>query len=71
MDWLSFMIVAEKRFACCFVGVELGGALKNVLAIACGICDGLEFGNNARAGLITRGDTHEDMFPIMQHCFIS
>lgn len=36
-------------------GVELGGALKNVLAIACGISDGLEFGNNARAALITRG----------------
>lgn len=39
-----------------YVGVELGGALKNVLAIACGICDGLEYGNNARAGLITRGN---------------
>eukprot|EP00201_Polytomella_parva_P000348 CAMPEP_0175085948 /NCGR_PEP_ID=MMETSP0052_2-20121109/28962_1 /TAXON_ID=51329 ORGANISM="Polytomella parva, Strain SAG 63-3" /NCGR_SAMPLE_ID=MMETSP0052_2 /ASSEMBLY_ACC=CAM_ASM_000194 /LENGTH=367 /DNA_ID=CAMNT_0016358047 /DNA_START=229 /DNA_END=1332 /DNA_ORIENTATION=+ len=36
-------------------GVELGGALKNVLAIACGISDGLGFGNNARAALITRG----------------
>jgi glycerol-3-phosphate dehydrogenase len=36
-------------------GVELGGALKNVLAIACGISDGLEFGNNGRAALITRG----------------
>lgn len=37
------------------LGVELGGALKNVLAIACGISDGLEFGNNARAAIITRG----------------
>ncbi|WP_051532234.1 NAD(P)H-dependent glycerol-3-phosphate dehydrogenase [Brackiella oedipodis] len=37
------------------LGVEIGGALKNVLAIACGICDGLKFGNNARAALITRG----------------
>lgn len=37
------------------VGVELGGALKNVLAIAAGICDGLGFGANARAALITRG----------------
>ncbi len=37
------------------VGVELGGALKNVIAIACGISDGLGFGDNARAGLITRG----------------
>jgi len=37
------------------VGVELGGALKNVIAIACGISDGLGFGDNARASLITRG----------------
>lgn len=37
------------------VGVELGGALKNVLAIAAGISDGLNFGANARAALITRG----------------
>jgi len=36
-------------------GVELGGALKNVLAIAAGIADGLGFGANARAALITRG----------------
>ncbi|HMM47003.1 MAG TPA: NAD(P)H-dependent glycerol-3-phosphate dehydrogenase [Thiobacillaceae bacterium] len=37
------------------VGVEVGGALKNVMAIAAGICDGLELGHNARAALITRG----------------
>jgi glycerol-3-phosphate dehydrogenase (NAD(P)+) len=37
------------------VGVELGGALKNVIAIAAGISDGLGLGHNARAGLITRG----------------
>jgi len=36
-------------------GVELGGAVKNVLAIAAGISDGLGFGANARAALITRG----------------
>ncbi|WP_119343822.1 NAD(P)H-dependent glycerol-3-phosphate dehydrogenase [Facilibium subflavum] len=36
-------------------GAEVGGAVKNVLAIACGISDGLQFGANARAGLITRG----------------
>jgi len=37
------------------VGVEIGGAVKNVLAIAVGICDGLGLGQNARAALITRG----------------
>ena len=37
------------------LGVELGGALKNVMAIAAGICEGLELGNSARASLITRG----------------
>jgi glycerol-3-phosphate dehydrogenase (NAD(P)+) len=37
------------------IGVELGGALKNVVAIAVGICDGLGLGHNARAGLMTRG----------------
>ncbi|MBN1140475.1 MAG: NAD(P)-dependent glycerol-3-phosphate dehydrogenase [Deltaproteobacteria bacterium] len=36
-------------------GVELGGALKNVMALACGISDGLGLGDNARAALITRG----------------
>jgi len=37
------------------VGVELGGALKNVMAIAAGVSDGLGMGNNARAALLTRG----------------
>ena len=37
------------------IGVELGGAIKNVLAIAAGISDGLGYGANARAALITRG----------------
>lgn len=37
------------------LGVELGGAIKNVLAIAAGIADGLGFGANARAAIITRG----------------
>jgi glycerol-3-phosphate dehydrogenase (NAD(P)+) len=37
------------------IGVEVGGAAKNVMAIAAGICDGLALGLNARAALITRG----------------
>ncbi len=37
------------------LGVELGGALKNVIAIAAGVCDGLKFGDNTKAGLISRG----------------
>jgi len=56
----------QHIFACpCFrvytnddpVGVEIGGAMKNVIAIAAGICDGMEMGLNARAALITRGLT--------------
>ncbi|GAA4423209.1 NAD(P)H-dependent glycerol-3-phosphate dehydrogenase [Acidovorax lacteus] len=38
-----------------WVGVEVGGAVKNVLAIATGLCDGLQLGLNARAALVTRG----------------
>jgi glycerol-3-phosphate dehydrogenase (NAD(P)+) len=37
------------------IGVAVGGALKNVIAIASGICDGMGFGLNARAALLTRG----------------
>ncbi len=37
------------------MGTQLGGALKNVIAIAAGVSDGLDFGHNARAALITRG----------------
>ena len=37
------------------IGVEIGGALKNVMAIACGVADGMGLGQNARAGIITRG----------------
>jgi len=37
------------------IGAELGGAMKNVLAVATGVADGMQLGLNARAGLITRG----------------
>jgi len=37
------------------LGVQLGGAIKNVIAIAAGVCDALGFGHNSRAALITRG----------------
>jgi glycerol-3-phosphate dehydrogenase (NAD(P)+) len=48
---LSFRIYTNPDM----VGVELGGALKNIIAIAAGICDGLGFGHNSVAALITRG----------------
>jgi len=44
------------------VGAEVAGAYKNVIAIAGGICDGLELGNNARASLISRGLVEMDRF---------
>jgi glycerol-3-phosphate dehydrogenase (NAD(P)+) len=51
--------VATERFRIYtsedLIGVQLGGALKNVIAIAAGACDGLGFGHNSRAALITRG----------------
>ena len=37
------------------LGIELGGSLKNVVALAAGIADGLGYGDNAKAALITRG----------------
>jgi glycerol-3-phosphate dehydrogenase (NAD(P)+) len=48
-DWLRAYVSTDV------VGLELGGALKNVIAIACGCADGLGLGLNARAALITRG----------------
>jgi glycerol-3-phosphate dehydrogenase (NAD(P)+) len=56
--------LVQKMFSCFYfriyrsrdvVGVELGGALKNVIAVAAGVSDGLGYGYNARAALITRG----------------
>ena len=38
-------------------GVEIGGAMKNVMAIAAGICDGIDYGDNSKAALMTRGMT--------------
>ncbi|MCB9772376.1 MAG: NAD(P)-dependent glycerol-3-phosphate dehydrogenase [Candidatus Omnitrophica bacterium] len=37
------------------IGVEIGGSLKNVIAIACGVCDGLNYGTNTKAAIVTRG----------------
>jgi glycerol-3-phosphate dehydrogenase (NAD(P)+) len=48
------------------IGVELAGALKNVLGIAAGICDGLGFGDNAKAALITRGLVEMARFAVDQ-----
>ena len=46
------------------VGVELAGALKNVLGIAAGVCDGLGYGDNAKAALLTRGLTEMARFGV-------
>ena len=45
----------RSRSSLIVIGVEIAGALKNVVAIAVGICDGLDTGLNARAGIMTRG----------------
>lgn len=47
----QFRIYVQKDL----IGVEFGGALKNVIAIAAGVCDGLKFGDNTKSGLLTRG----------------
>jgi glycerol-3-phosphate dehydrogenase (NAD(P)+) len=46
------------------IGVELAGALKNVIAIAAGICDGLGFGDNAKSALMTRGIVEMQRFGV-------
>jgi glycerol-3-phosphate dehydrogenase (NAD(P)+) len=48
-DWMKVYVSTDP------IGVELGGALKNIVALAAGVCDGLQLGDSARAGLITRG----------------
>lgn len=48
---LSFRVYLHNDI----LGVELGGALKNVIAVSCGISDGLGFGTNTKAALVTRG----------------
>ena len=48
------------------IGVQIGGALKNVIAIAAGICDGLDLGANSRAALITRGLAEITRFGVAQ-----
>jgi len=37
------------------VGVEMGGTIKNIIALACGVCDGLGFGSNTKSAILTRG----------------
>lgn len=56
-DWAALLHGRSFRayYTADLVGAQLGGAVKNVLAIACGMADGLGLGNNTRAALITRG----------------
>ena len=37
------------------IGVEIGGAVKNIIALAAGVCDGIGYGDNSKAALMTRG----------------
>ena len=53
----QLLTTPEFRIYVCddIIGVELGGAFKNIIALAAGICDGLDVGDNAKAALMTRG----------------
>ena len=57
MDWAEALSTPHFRIypSADITGVEIGGAMKNVLAIACGVCDGQGLGDSARASLVTRG----------------
>lgn len=61
ITWLSDLLHCAKSFRVYtnpdFIGVQLGGAVKNVIAIGAGMADGIGFGANARTALITRGLT--------------
>mmetsp|Transcript_35179 Transcript_35179/g.85151 ORF Transcript_35179/g.85151 Transcript_35179/m.85151 type:complete len:547 (+) Transcript_35179:352-1992(+) len=52
-------LISDGRFKCYIstdvIGVEIGGAVKNVIALGAGMCEGLELGTNAMSGLVTRG----------------
>jgi glycerol-3-phosphate dehydrogenase (NAD(P)+) len=58
-NYIGQLLHCEKKFRVYtnadFIAVQLGGAVKNVIAIGAGICDGIGFGANARTALITRG----------------
>jgi glycerol-3-phosphate dehydrogenase (NAD(P)+) len=57
-DWVQSLFTGRNFRAYTnpdLIGVELGGAVKNVIAIAAGICDGLGYGDNSKAALVTRG----------------
>ncbi|MBD5164323.1 NAD(P)H-dependent glycerol-3-phosphate dehydrogenase [Helicobacter sp.] len=55
-EWLGLFPNFIKPYACNdIIGGEIGGAYKNVIAIASGICEGMKLGNNARASLVARG----------------
>src|SRR4051812_14062304 len=57
-SWIQSLFMTERFRVYTnadLAGVELAGAVKNVIGIAAGVCDGLGFGDNAKAALLTRG----------------